>query len=105
MKVVTASDNARGNRANICICDEFRMISEDTVNTVLRRFLSAPRHAPFMDKPEYSDIKERNKEIYLSSAYFKNHWSYDKFVDYFKSMADDKKRYFVCGLPYQLSIK
>lgn len=105
IKVVTASDTSRSNRANICVCDEFRMIAENTVNTVLRRFLSAPRHAGFMDLPEYSGMKERNKQVYLSSAYFQNHWSYNKFVDYFKSMLNDKKKYFVCGLPYQLSIE
>lgn len=36
--------------------------------------------------------------------YFKDHWSYQKCIDTFKAMLDDKRRQFVCGFPYQLSI-
>lgn len=105
IKVVTASDTARGNRANILICDEFRMIDADTIGTVLKKFLTAPRMPGYLHKPEYKHLAERNKEIYLSSAFFKSHWCFDKVIDFFKNMLDEKKKYFVCGLPYQLSIK
>ena len=37
--------------------------------------------------------------------YFKSHWSYEKVKDFAGKMLDDTTRYFVCGLPYQLSIK
>ncbi len=104
IKVVTASDTARGNRANIIICDEFRMIPESAINEVLRRFLSDERHPPYIDNPEYAHIKERNKEIYLTSAWFKDHWSYKKVEDFYAKMVQAGP-YFVCGLPYQLSIK
>lgn len=104
IKVVTASDSARSNRANILLVDEFRMVSKDTIDTVLRRFLTAPRMPGYLHKKEYAHLKERNKEIYLSSAYFKSHWSYEKVKDYARNMLDSTKRYFVCGLPYQLSI-
>ena len=36
--------------------------------------------------------------------YFKDHWSYQKCIDTFRAMLDDKRRQFVCGFPYQLSI-
>lgn len=104
IKVVTASDSARSNRANILLVDEFRMVNKDTIDTVLRRFLTAPRMPGYLHKKEYAHLKERNKEIYLSSAYFKSHWSYEKVKDYARNMLDSTKRYFVCGLPYQLSI-
>ena len=68
IKVVTASDSARSNRANILLVDEFRMVSKDTIDTVLRRFLTAPRMPGYLHKKEYAHLKERNKEIYLSSA-------------------------------------
>ena len=42
--VVTANDNARHNRANILVCDEYRMIDLDIMNRVLRKFLTAPLH-------------------------------------------------------------
>ena len=53
-------------------------------------------------KAEYA--KEKNKTMYLSSAYFVDHWSYLKCTDTCRFMLDDTKRQFVCGLPYQLSI-
>jgi len=105
IKVVTASDSARSNRANILLVDEFRMVDKDTIETVLRRFLTAPRMPGYLHNPKFTHLKERNKEVYLSSAYFKSHWSYDKVKDYTDKMLDDTTRYFVCGLPYQLSIK
>lgn len=104
IKVVTARDSARGNRANILLVDEFRMVDQDTINTILKKFLTTPRMPGYIHMPEYSHLKERNKEIYLSSAYFKSHWSYQKFIDYARNMLDENKKYFVCSLPYQLSI-
>ena len=104
IKVVTASDSARSNRANILLVDEFRMVNKDIIDTVLRKFLTSPRMPGYLHKKEYRHLKERNKEFYLSSAFFKSHWSYEKARDFAKKMLDDTKRYFTCGLPYQLSI-
>ena len=50
IKVVTASDSGRGSRANILLIDEFRMVDLDTINTVLRRFLTAPRQPNYLNK-------------------------------------------------------
>ena len=105
IKVVTASDSARGNRANILLVDEFRMVDHDTIGTVLRKFLTAPRSPGYLNDPKYKDLFERNKEIYLSSAFLTSHWSFEKVKDYARNMLDETKKYFVCGLPYQLSIK
>ena len=109
IKVVTASDNARSNRANILIVDEFRMVKKDTIDTVLKKFLTSRRMPPYKDltdaerKVEYA--KEPNKSCFLSSAYFKDHWSFNKMLDTFKLMLDDSKTDFVCGFPYQLSVQ
>lgn len=105
IKVVTASDNARGSRANILIIDEFRMVDLDTIDTVLKRFLTAPRQPLYLNNPKYKDMLERNKEIYMSSAWLKSHWSYEKAKSYTVNFLDDTKKYFICALPYQLSIK
>ena len=108
IKVVTASDSSRGNRANLLLLDEFRLISKDVIDTILRKFLTQrrmPRYAELTKeelKVEYA--KEKNKTMYLSSAYFVDHWSYLKCTDTCRFMMDDSKRQFVCGLPYQLSI-
>ena len=109
IKVVTASDSSRGNRCNVLLLDEFRLISKDTVDTVLRKFLTLrrmPRYSELSDeerKQEYA--KEKNLTIYLSSAYFADTWAYTKCIDTFKAMLDDRRRQFVCGFPYQLSIE
>ena len=103
IKVVASNDGARSKRANIILIDEFRMVSLDVINKVLRKFLTAPRTPKYLSKPEYAHLAERNKEIYLTSCWYKSHWSYDKMIAFYKSMIKGKK-YFLCGLPYQLSV-
>ena len=109
IKVVTASDNARGNRCHVLLLDEYRLISKDTIDTVLRKFLTLrrmPRYEELTEeqrREEYS--KEKNLTMYLSSAYFKDHWSYTKCVDTLRAMVDPSRHQFVCGFPYQLSIR
>ena len=105
IKTRTSSENSRSARANIIIVDEFRMVDENVLNTVLRKFLTSPRQPKYLEKPEYKHLQERNKEIYLSSAYFKSSWAYRKAQSYTLSFFDDKKKYFICGLPYQVSVK
>lgn len=103
--VVTSNDNARHNRANVILIDEFRMVDLNTINTVLRRFLTAPRQPGYLNKPEYAHLQERNIELYASSAWYQGHWSYEKAKSYYANMLDDKRNYFCVGLPYQLAIK
>ncbi len=109
IKVVTASDSSRGNRANVLLIDEFRMVSKDVIDTVLRKFLTQRRMPLYrnLTKPErlVEYAKEKNMTMYLSSAYFVDHWSYMKCDDTFRFMRDPSKKQFICGLPYQLSIK
>lgn len=103
--IVTANDNARHNRANVVIIDEFRMVSLNIINTVLKKFLTAPRQPGYLSNPKYAHLLERNIEIYASSAWYQGHWSYEKAKSYYANMLDDKRKYFVVGLPYQIAIK
>ena len=105
IKTRTSSENSRSARANIIVVDEFRMTDENVVDAVLRNFLTSPRQPRYLEKPEYKHLQERNKEIYMSSAYFKSSWAYKKAQTYTVSFFDDKRKYFICGLPYQVSIK
>lgn len=108
IKVVTAGDSARGNRANILVIDEARLVSKDVVDTILRKFLTQrrmPMYSALTDaEKEVQYSKEKNMTMYLTSAYFSDSWMYQKCIDTCKYMLDDTKRQFVCGLPYQLSI-
>ena len=105
IKTRTSSENSRSARANCIVVDEFRMVDETVINTVLRKFLTSPRQPKYLRKPEYAHLQERNKEIYMSSAYFKSSWAYKKAQSYTINFFDDTKRYFICGLPYQVSIR
>lgn len=104
IRVVAATQNSRSKRANLIIVDEFRMVEKSIIDSVLRKFMTAPRQPKYLNKPEYAHLKERNKEIYLSSAWYKHHWSWGKVESYKKAILEGKS-YFVCGLPYQLAIK
>lgn len=104
IKVATANDNARGNRATVLIIDEYRQIDKSVVDTVIRKFL-IQRRPNYKDKPEYANIEEREQTVYLSSCWLKNHWSWQHVKDYCVNMINDKRSYFVCGFPYQLAIK
>ena len=54
-------------RGNVLVCDEFRLIKLDVINSVLKQFLTNPRKPPFLDKPEYENYPlESNMEIDLS---------------------------------------
>ena len=109
MKVVTASDSARSARANLLLIDEFRLVKKEVINMVLRKFLTQkrmPRYEELSKEERLEEYKkEKNKTIYLSSAFFGDHWSYEKCVDTFKSMFDSRRNNFICGFPYQLGLK
>lgn len=103
--VVASNDGARGERSNVLVVDEFRLVDLRVLNDVLRKFLTAPRHCGYMDLPEYADYpKEENKEIYLSSAWYASSWAHDLFRSYAANMAAGRS-YICCDFPYQLSIK
>ncbi len=104
IRIVTASDSARHNRANVIFLDEYRMVPKSIIETVIKKFLTAPRQPGYLNKPEYKHLAERNIQVYASSAWHSSHWSYERFKSYFANMLDDSKKYFCVDLPYQLAI-
>ncbi len=60
------------NRANLLLLDEFRMISKDVIDTILRKFLTQkrmPRYAELTKEQRKAEhAKEKNKTMFLSSA-------------------------------------
>lgn len=72
IEVVTAGESARGRRCHVLLLDEYRLISKDTIDTILKKFLTLrrmPRYEQLTDeqrKNEYA--KEKNLTLYLSSA-------------------------------------
>lgn len=104
IRVVSATQGSRSMRANVLLVDEFRMVDQTIINTVLKPFLTSQRKPGFTQKEEYKDYNEPNKQMYLSSAWYKNHWSFDTMMEYTKRMVEGAK-YFVSHLPYQVGIK
>lgn len=101
---VTSSDNARGYRGNILIVDEFRMVDKGIIDGVLKPFLNVMRQPGYLSKPEYKHLpKEENKEIYISSAWYKTNWIWGEFKRFLDGMLKDKP-FFVVAIPYQLSV-
>ena len=103
IKVATANDNSRGNRATVLIVDEYVQTNKEIVDTILRKFL-IQRRPKYKDNPIYANIEEPEQSIYLSSCWFKSHWSWQQVKDYCANMVKERS-YFVCGIPYQLAIK
>lgn len=103
--VVTAAESARHNRATVLVVDEFRLVDKNTIDMVLKKFLTQERHPAFLDKPEYKNYKkERTKEIYASSCWYESHWSYELVRSYVVNMIQGRS-YFCCAMPYQICIK
>lgn len=105
IRVVTATETSRGSRANILIIDESRMVDKRIVDTVLRPMNAAPRQPGYLSKPEYAHLQEMNKEMYLSSAWFSASSMFEQAKAYTANFLDPNLNYFICDLPYQLSIK
>lgn len=74
IEAVTSSENSRGYRGNILILEEFRMIDEGILNTVLKPFLNVYRQPPYLKKEKYKHLTEENIEVYISSAWYTSHW-------------------------------
>ena len=81
IEICTSNDRARGRRCQILVVDEFRLVEKDMIQDVLQPFTAVMRQPPFLEIEPYKSNKlkymESNKEIYMSSAYYKAHWSYD----------------------------
>lgn len=105
IRVLVAGESSRGARSNILLIDESRLVSQKIVDTVLIPMNGTPRQPGYLSRPEYSHLQEMNKVFYLSSAFFSASEMYEKVKAYTANMLDPKLNYFVCDLPYTLSIK
>lgn len=112
IRVVASTENARGGRANVLILDESARMDSRIIASVLRKFKAVPRQPKFLSKDEYAQMEakelekyiEPNQEISLSSACLKIEPLWATFTDHVKKMGE-RKPYFACGLPYQMSVK
>ena len=100
---VACTDNARGLRSTLEIFDEYRQMDLDIIQGVFSP-MKILRPTPYTMKKEYQHLKDEPREIYLSSAYWKNHWMYQKMKEAVVSMYKDKRS--ICfGTDYALSVR
>ena len=101
--VVAANDNARGYRATVMIYEEFRMIAKNIIDTVLSPFLYA-RQVPFMQYEEYDSLLEEPKEVFISSAWYRNHWMWGTMKTFIKDMLR-KDSSVLIAMDYSIALK
>lgn len=101
--VVAANENARGYRATVMIYEEFRMIVKNIIDSVLSPFLYV-RQADFLNFEEYSGMIEEPKEVYISSAWYQNHWMWALIRTFVKDMLTNQSSC-VIGMDYSISLK
>ena len=101
--VVAANENARGYRATVMIYEEFRMIVKNIIDSVLSPFLYI-RQAEFLNHEEYAGMYEEPKEVYISSAWYQNHWMWKLIRDFVKDMLTDGSSC-VIAMDYSISLK
>lgn len=102
--VVPANDNARGHRATVMIYEEFRMILKNIIDTVLSPFLYVRQVPCILKYEEYSSLIEEPKEVYISSAWYKNHWMWDQMKIIVRDMLK-KDSAILIGMDYSISLK
>lgn len=105
IKVCVAGESARGGRSTCIIIDESRMVEQKIVDTILVPMNADPRHPGYLDKPEYAHLQEMNKIFFMSSAYFASSEMYEKVKSFVANTLDPNYKFFICDLPYQLSLK
>ena len=102
IKVVPATDLARGNRSNLNIYEEFRIIDKEVIDTVLSPFLIS-RQPPYLLQEKYKHLREEPKEMYISSAYYKVEWWFDELRSIVKMNFKGKNSRFI-AFDYLLAV-
>lgn len=103
IKVVPASENARGNRSTCVVYEEFRMIDKFIIDSVISPF-QIIRPVPYLRFEEYSGLAEEPVDIYISSAWYESHWI-GKFIRDTVSDFKNGKSICILGLDYSITLK
>lgn len=97
-------DGVRGERANLILVDEARLVDDKIISTVIEPMAKNKRDniMKLQDMYPNEDITERNKVLFMSSAYLKTCDLYKRFLMYYKSMVSGVKDMFVCSFSYTI---
>lgn len=96
IKVVVANENARGNRSNVSIRDEFRMLDKKVDDSVISP-MQISRQPGYALLPEYNgnpDLIVEPIDAYLSSSWLDNgHWMWELVDNSIKAMLNGENVY------------
>ena len=101
--VLAANENARGYRATVMIYEEFRMIAKNIIDSVLSPFLYV-RQTDYLKQEEYAGMQEEPKEVYISSAWYQNHWMWNLIKTFTKDMLSGGTSC-VIAMDYSIALK
>lgn len=91
---VTSSENSRGNRCAILVCEESVKMEQNIKENVLAKFLQNGERIPrYKDNPKYAGFKptdEKKKQIHITSGEFQTNPVYKECIDTFKHMLKHK---------------
>lgn len=104
IEAVVSNDDSRGYRSNLLIIDEYRLLTQDVVDSVLVPFLNTPRQPGYLSKPEYKGMQEENIEVYLSSGGYSSEWSYQRLKETFEGMIKGDNM-FSCSIPFTTALE
>lgn len=88
------SENARGIRATFLIVDEAVQANQNILESVIIPTTNATRLKPFKNNPKYQDYYDvaENIKIYLTSAWYKQHYFYQEYyLKNIRAMLNGKK--------------
>lgn len=88
--IVVSGESARGNRSNITVLEERRLIPKDIIDSIFTPF-SIVRNTPYLMLPEYSkldELKEEAQTIIITSAYYKSYDWYPEAKKIIKKIAE-----------------
>lgn len=107
IEAVVCSDTARGDRANIIICDESRLMDSTVLSSAIMPLLTKADRGQNWNKEKYREYyrKEHNSKIYLTSIGYKDEWSYKDFCMYTDFIVNGDSNYAIMSLPYQFGIE
>lgn len=97
-----AGEQSRGLRSTVLITDEFRLVDKEVLDSILSP-TEIIRPTPYTMKKEYEHLKEEPREIFLSSAYWKNHWMWKLIKD--AMIGSYKGKSILFGTDYSLTVK
>ena len=109
IKVVVANDNARGNRSNVIIREEFRMMKKEIDDSVLSP-CQILRQTPYMLDAYYQkipDLQEEPVDIYISSSWFDNgqSWMWDIVDKTYSDMSTGKSHSLLLAFDESIVLK